>query len=149
MGVIGVPPPFLKLQSLRYEIAKLLADFFSLQFEPMRTGVITKAGGEVVCARCEIASSPLLRMRGLLGRSGLDADQGMLFRPAGSIHTLFMRFPIDVVFCDRELRVIGVERELGPWRMAGRRGTKVVIELGAGAASGIEPGDRLFLAAQE
>ena len=84
-------------------------------------------------------------MRGLLGRSGLEADQGMLFRPAGSIHTLFMRFAIDVVFCDRELRVIGVEHELGPWRMAGRRGTKVDNELAAGGAAGLEPGDRLFL----
>ncbi len=68
----------------------------------------------------------------------------MLFRPAGSIHTLFMRFAIDVVFCDRELRVIGVEPDLRPWRMAGRRGTKVVVELAVGAAAGLEPGDRLF-----
>jgi uncharacterized protein len=111
----------------------------------MRAGVLRKAGGEVVCGRCEIAATPWRRMRGLLGRSGLEADQGMLFRPAGSIHTHFMRFVIDVVFCDRELRVIGVEPELGPWRMASRRGTKVVIELAAGAAAGLEPGDRLFL----
>ena len=114
----------------------------------MRIGVLTKTGGQVVCGRCEVARTPFARMRGLLGRSGLEADQGMLFRPAGSIHTLFMRFPIDVVFCDRELRVIGVERELAPWRMAGRRGTKVVVELAAGAAAGLEPGDRLFLDAE-
>jgi hypothetical protein len=84
-------------------------------------------------------------MRGLLGRKGLDRGHGMLFRPAGSIHTMFMRFPLDVVFCDRNLVVVGVERDLQPWRTAGRKGAKVVIELPAGGADGVEPGDRLFL----
>ena len=84
-------------------------------------------------------------MRGLLGRASLAPDEGMLFRPAGSIHMFFMRFPIDAVFCDRELRVLGVERGLRPWRTARRRGAKVVIELAAGAAAEVEPGDRLVL----
>jgi uncharacterized membrane protein (UPF0127 family) len=107
--------------------------------------VLRKAGGEVVCARCEIASTPLKRMRGLLGRSGLGGGEGMLFRPAGSIHMMFMRFPIDAVFCDRDLVVVGVEHDLKPWKTARRKGAKVVIELAAGAAAGLEPGDRLFL----
>src|SRR5579885_1129085 len=111
----------------------------------MRTGVLKKAGGDVVCARCEIADTPLTRMRGLLGRPGIEPDQGMLFRPAGSIHMFFMRFAIDAVFCDRDLVVLGVERNLRPWRMSARKGAKVVIELAAGAADAIHPGDRLFL----
>jgi uncharacterized membrane protein (UPF0127 family) len=84
-------------------------------------------------------------MKGLLGRSSLDADEGMLFRPAGSIHMFFMRFPIDAVFCDRDLHVLDVERGLGPWKTAGRKGAKVVIELAEGAAAGIAPGDVLVL----
>jgi uncharacterized membrane protein (UPF0127 family) len=108
-------------------------------------GTLTKAGGEIVCARCEIAANPWTRMRGLLGRSHLADDEGMLFRPAGSIHMMFMRFPIDAVFCDRDLVVLGVERDLKPWRTAKRKGAKVVVELAAGAAAGIEPGDRLVL----
>jgi uncharacterized membrane protein (UPF0127 family) len=111
----------------------------------MPFGVLKKAGGEVVCARCEIADTPLKRMRGLLGRSGLGEGEGMLFRPAGSIHMMFMRFPIDALFCDRELVVLGVERDLKPWKTARRTGAKVVIELAAGAAEGLQPGDRLFL----
>ena len=111
----------------------------------MVTTTLSKADGTIVCARCELAVTPLRRLRGLLGRSGLAPDEGMLFRPSGSIHTFFMRFPIDVVFCDRDLNVLRVVRELGPWRMAGRRGTKVVIELAASAAAGIEAGDRLSL----
>jgi uncharacterized membrane protein (UPF0127 family) len=57
----------------------------------------------------------------------------------------FMRFPIDAVFCDRDLRVIKVARDLGPWRMAGARGGKIVFELAAGAAANVEPGDQLLV----
>jgi uncharacterized membrane protein (UPF0127 family) len=84
-------------------------------------------------------------MRGLLGRASLAADEGMLFRPASSIHMFFMRFAIDTVFCDRDLVVLEVVRDLRPWRVAGHKGAKVVIELPVGAAAGVHPGDRLVL----
>jgi uncharacterized membrane protein (UPF0127 family) len=61
----------------------------------------------------------------------------------------FMRFAIDAVFCDRELRVLGVERGLRPWRTARRSGAKVVIELAPGAAAGLEVGDQLALDTME
>ena len=73
----------------------------------------------------------------------------MLFRPASSIHMLFMRFAIDAVFCDRDLVVLSVSRGLKPWRFASQRGAKVVIELAEGAAEGLEPGTRLVLATIE
>ena len=101
--------------------------------------------GTVVCAKCEIAETFWMKFLGLMGRSSLPADEGMLFRPAGSIHMFFMRFPIDVVFCDRDLRVVKVVRGLKPWRTAAARRAKVTIELAAGAAAGLEPGDRLQL----
>ena len=107
---------------------------------------MTTDDGRVVCARCVVAKAPWTRMRGLLGRSSLDAHEGMLFPRTGSIHMLFMRFAIDAIFCDRDLVVLHVERGLRPWRMASRRGAKTVIELAAGAAAGVEPGDRLSLA---
>ena len=103
------------------------------------------ADGAVVCARCAIASTPFARLKGLLGRSSLDPGEGMLFPHTGSIHMFFMRFAIDAVFCDRELRVVKVVRDLKPWRMAAARGAKVVIELPVGAADALEPGDRLVL----
>jgi uncharacterized membrane protein (UPF0127 family) len=106
---------------------------------------LRREGGEVVCARCAIADRPWTRVRGLLGRASLAPDEGMLFRPAGSIHMFFMRFPIDAVFCDRELVVIDVVRGLPPWRTASRRGAKVVVELADGAAASLGPGDRLSL----
>jgi len=115
----------------------------------VKKGILRRVGGDVVCANCEVADNPLRRMRGLLGRSGLESGQGLLFRPAGSIHMMFMRFPLDVVFCDRDLVVLGVERDLKPWRTAARKGAKVVIELPVGGAQGVEPGDRLFLDTME
>jgi uncharacterized protein len=111
----------------------------------VQTAKLLKADGTVVCARCRLALRPWSRMRGLLGRSGLAPDEGMLFRPAGSIHMFFMRFVIDAVFCDRDLVVLKVVPSLRPWRMASHRGAKVVIELGEGAAAGVRPGDQLAL----
>jgi hypothetical protein len=85
-------------------------------------------------------------MRGLMGRAALAPNEGMFFKPTGSIHMFFMRFPIDAVFLDRELVVLDVVRGLKPWRTASRRGAKVVVELAEGAATNIQPGDRLSLA---
>ena len=84
-------------------------------------------------------------MRGLLGRSGLEEGEGLFLKPCGSVHTLFMRFPIDVVFLDRNLSVVAVRPELAPWRTGGARGAKVTLELAAGEAArlGIAPGMRL------
>jgi len=115
----------------------------------VKTARLENADGTVVCARCSLATSPWPRMKGLLGRSGLAPDEGMLFRPAGSIHMFFMRFAIDAVFCDKELTVIDVVTGLQPWKVAGRRGAKVVIELAEGAADGVRSGDRLVLATIE
>ena len=104
--------------------------------------------GTAVCERCVVADRPLLRMRGLLGRRDLRAGEGLLLRPAGSIHTHFMRFAIDALFLDRELRVLDVRSALRPWRMARKRGAHAVLELRAGEAErrGVQVGDVLRVA---
>jgi uncharacterized membrane protein (UPF0127 family) len=111
----------------------------------MQTAKLLKSDGTVVADHCRLARSPWSRMRGLLGRASLAPGEAMLFRPAGSIHMFFMRFTIDAVFCDRDLVVLDVVPSLRPWRMASRRGAKVVIELAEGAAAGVQPGDHLVL----
>ena len=92
------------------------------------------AGGRVVCARCQVATTPLARARGLLGRKQLPPGEGLLIRPGFSIHTLFMRFPIDVVFLDKSGSVVDVVRQLKPWRAATRLRARAVLELAAGEA---------------
>ena len=109
---------------------------------------LTREDGRVVCEQLLVATRPLTRMRGLLGRAGLPAGEGILLRPAGSVHTFFMRFPIDVVFLDRDRVVVGIEPSLPPWKTAGRRGAKAVVELAAGECErrGLQVGDRLLAA---
>jgi uncharacterized protein len=91
--------------------------------------------GEVVCDRCLMATNSALRLRGLLGKKQLPAGEGILLRPCASVHTMFMRFAIDVVFCDGDLRVLAVAPEVPKWRMRSQRGAKVAIELAAGEAA--------------
>ena len=103
------------------------------------------ADGRLACERCLVADTPLTRLRGLLARRPLGEGQGLLLRPAAAIHTWFMRAPIDAVFLDRALVVVGVAANVRPWRVAGRRGARSVLELAAGESlrRAIGPGSRL------
>ena len=86
--------------------------------------------------------------KGLLGRDGLHAGEGLLLSdPTGSIHMFFMRFAIDAVFLTKDLEVVKVVGHLKPWRVARARRAKRILELGAGEAArlGIAVGDRLVL----
>ncbi len=106
---------------------------------------LRREDGTMVCERCVLADTALARMRGLLGRRELPSGEGILLRPASSVHMAFMRFPIDAVFLDRDLRVLKVASDLRPWRAAGSRGAKAVLEIPAGEAErrGLTVGDRL------
>jgi len=109
---------------------------------------VTKSDGVVVCEECLVAATPLARMRGLLGRSSLPSGEGILLRPAASIHMFFVRFAIDAVFLDDELRVLQISANLRPWRTAAKRGAKAVLELPAGECErrGLTVGDRVRFA---
>lgn len=88
------------------------------------------------------------RGRGLIGASSLEEGEGLLIEPCNSVHCFFMSFPIDVVYIDKEGQVVGMDREMKPWRV-GRPRLKAhsVIELPAGALSrtGTAIGDRLSI----
>jgi uncharacterized membrane protein (UPF0127 family) len=112
--------------------------------------VIKRSSGIVICERCELADTVPTRMRGLLGRRGIDPGEGLLIKPTNSVHMFFMRFAIDVVFLDREFVVKKIVETLAPWRMVGCRGARAALELSAGEASrrGITVGERLVLEAR-
>jgi uncharacterized membrane protein (UPF0127 family) len=106
---------------------------------------IRREDGSIVCERCVLADTALTRTKGLLGRRDLPSGEGILLKPASSVHMAFMRFAIDAVFLDRDLRVVKIAADLQPWKIAGSRGAKAVLEIPAGEASrrGLTVGDRL------
>jgi uncharacterized membrane protein (UPF0127 family) len=96
-----------------------------------------------------VASSLRDRAVGLLGRSRLADGDCLYIERSPSIHMFFMRFPIDVVFVDRQGRVTKIVENLKPWRVVfWARGARDAIELpvGAVAASGTQIGDHIELA---
>ncbi|MEU6319699.1 DUF192 domain-containing protein [Streptomyces sp. NPDC047009] len=79
----------------------------------------------------EVARSTRSRRRGLLGRDGIEG--ALLLSPASAVHTLGMRFPIDVAYLDQELRVVAV-RTMPPGRIGlPRLRARHVLEAEAGA----------------
>ncbi len=113
--------------------------------------IINVTRGTVVCECAGLADRPLPRMRGLLGRDGLRPGEGLLLQPAPSIHTAFMRFPIDVVFLDRESVVVRVVPSLSSWRAAAAPRARSALELAAGEAArrGVQEGDWLIRVSDE
>jgi uncharacterized protein len=104
--------------------------------------------------RLEVAGSWLSRLRGLIGRRGLGPGEGLYLPGTNSIHMLFMRFAIDVVFVgapgtDGSRQVVAVRERLAPWTgvVWWVRGAHGAVELaeGAIARAGIRPGDTVSL----
>ena len=87
----------------------------------------------VVCDRAHFASSVLKRMVGLLNRKAFAEGEGLLIDRCYGIHTIGMRFPIDVLFLDKELRVMRAVSALPPFRICIVRQAVYVLELPVGA----------------
>ena len=108
----------------------------------------TRARGAIVCHRGELAADFASRLTGLLGRSGFETSDGLLIQPSSSVHTLGMKFSIDVVALDGERRVVALKKNLKPQRVALLfHGAKEVLELPAGRIdqAAIALGDVLFV----
>jgi uncharacterized membrane protein (UPF0127 family) len=65
----------------------------------------------------KLANNIFSRMKGLMFDEKIDGD-GLLIRPCNSIHTFFMRFEIDVVFLNKDLKIVKIIRNMPPWRMS-------------------------------
>ena len=110
-----------------------------LQIENVTRGILVVTQGRA-------ADTFFTRFRGLMGAKSLTEGEGLLILPCNSIHTHFMRFPIDVLYVSKDGTVVAVDRAMAPWRF-GRihRKARYVIELPAGAAAETQPGDRLAI----
>ncbi len=108
--------------------------------------ILDQTRGTTVASRVRVADNFLTRGRGLIGAPPLQAGEGLVIRPCKGIHMWFMKYPIDVVYVDREDRVVDVDENMRPWRLGRPRArARYVIELPAGAAraSGVQVGDQL------
>ena len=108
--------------------------------------LINARSDEAIASDVRLALSRADRRQGLLGKDSLDVSAALVLSPCWSIHTMFMRFPIDVIFVDRDGRAVRIVRELAPWRIAVAR-AHAVIELPAGSLGkrDIKVGDELYL----
>ena len=103
--------------------------------------------GVVLAPRVRVASSLWDRGVGLLGVASLPAGEGLWLKPCRSIHTFFMRFPIDVLFLDGRGAVLS-QATLAPWRFSRwERQAAGVLELASGtlARTKTDAGDRITL----
>lgn len=109
--------------------------------------------GTTVATDVRVARSMLARGRGLMFEPGLAPGAGMLIEPCGSIHMFFMRFALDVLYVDRDDRVVRAQRAIKPWRIGPlhTRGARYVIELPVGTidVSHSEVGDQLRIVEQD
>ncbi len=96
--------------------------------------------------RGRLAANPWTRLKGLIGVRALPAGDGLLIKPCNGVHCMFMSIPIDVLYVDRDDRIVGLDESMAPWRVGRIYGrSRYVIELPAGtiAATATAVGDQL------
>ena len=103
--------------------------------------------GQVVADRLHTAFDSASRRSGLLGQAAWPAGSALVIAPCQAVHTIGMRFPIDVLFVDRDGCVVKARGSLGPWRMAAAWRAFAAIELAAGSVRDVlRAGDQVRLA---
>jgi hypothetical protein len=108
--------------------------------------LVEAATGRVLATRLHTAFDSASRRGGLLGEATWPVGSALVIAPCQAVHTIGMRFPIDVVFADRDGRVVQARGSLGPWRMAAAWRAFAAIELAAGSVKDVvRRGDRLRL----
>jgi hypothetical protein len=80
--------------------------------------VINKTRDTVLAGNAKLAASFFKRIKGLLGKKELKRGEALVIKPCDSIHTFFMRFPIDAVFVDKKGRAVGLKSNIRPWRFS-------------------------------
>ncbi len=110
--------------------------------------VTNSSRSTVLATRLEVADSGPKRNKGLLGRDALAPGEGLWIVPCESVHTFFMRFPIDLVYLDRKNTVRKVRSAVAPWRLSACFTAHSILELPAGTirATQTQAGDLLGFA---
>jgi len=99
--------------------------------------------------RIGVADTTLTRFVGLMGRGSLAPGHGLLIRPSNGVHTLWMRFSIDVLLLDKQHRVLSAYRSLRPFRVTAinwKASSALELPSGTIVATNTQLGDELHLA---
>jgi uncharacterized membrane protein (UPF0127 family) len=107
--------------------------------------LINARTGEVILDDLQTADTFYTRFRGLMGRPSIPENAGLMIKPCNSVHCFFMKFPIDVIFLDKEDRVVHISENMRPRSVSPIvKRAKYVIETNAMKFSGeIMVGDKL------
>lgn len=110
---------------------------------------LKRKGDDLLVAKnCVLANTAWSRMKGLLAHKKMESNEALVIEPCNSVHTFFMRFPIDVFFLDQHWHVLGIAHSLKPWRLSKIFfSAKRVVEMQAGTAHrlALKKGDELCL----
>ena len=116
----------------------------------MKILVSNKTRNTVLADSADVADSSAKRRTGLLKHDRLAPGQGLWIVPCESVHSFFMKFPIDLVYLDRKHKVRKIRHNMAPWRMSICLSAHSILELPAGvlAATGTQAGDQLAIEQQ-
>ncbi|HEY6537633.1 MAG TPA: DUF192 domain-containing protein [Candidatus Dormibacteraeota bacterium] len=113
--------------------------------------VVRAANGAVIADRVTVARSFVPRFMGLMGRAKLDPREGLWLIPCNSVHMFFMRSRLDIVYLDRQMRVVRCDPEMPKWtvKLLPVRHAHSALELAPGTLGrhGVRPGDALKIGA--
>lgn len=101
----------------------------------MKTLKLYSSEGKPIVKKVEFANSFFARLKGLMFRKSLEQGTGLLLYPCSQIHTYFMKFSIDVVYFNKDFKVVCIDRNIAPGVSVRRiKESKSVLELNAGDA---------------
>tara|TARA_B100000315_G_C14593773_1_gene597488 strand:- start:8963 stop:9319 length:357 start_codon:yes stop_codon:yes gene_type:complete len=106
-----------------------------------------KDSQQPIIKSARLADTFFLRLLGLMFRKSIRQDQALVFYNAPSIHMFFMRFPLDILFLDKESKIIRICHSLKPWKMVFTPGARTTIEMASkkAAENSLKAGDVLEL----
>jgi hypothetical protein len=130
---------------LRHHIFTLLPGVAVLYSSELKVRVWNRTRDTVLGADVDVADTSAKRRTGLLNHERLEPGQGLWISPCESVHTFFMKFPIDLVYVDRKGKVRKVRSSVPAWRLSACLPAHSVVELPAGTAerTGTQVGDEL------
>jgi uncharacterized membrane protein (UPF0127 family) len=97
----------------------------------MTYSIVEKNKQNIISQEGQVANTFFKRLVGLMFKKSIGPEYALIFYNATSIHTFFMRFPIDIIFLDKNNQIIRISQALKPWRMVFCSHSKVTIELPA------------------